>query len=156
MLGNKVHKRKCKHNFFHLISKTGYSFPVCCSSLPLKVMEKRLKLPVSIPQTRGSCLEKQEISTQRAARAGTGGWEKEGLHTWGTYSSYISVKSIGDCLSQLSGCLRDPGLPISILFCHIYIGSGSAQCVTPGMSRWNPPLPIVQLQKLKSTQSSLI
>lgn len=75
---------------------------------------------------------------------------------WGTYSSYISVKSIGDCLSQLSGCLRDPGLPISILFCHIYIGSGSAQCVTPGMSRWNPPLPIVQLQKLKSTQSSLI
>lgn len=77
VLGSKVHKRKCKHIFFHLISKTA----VCCSSLPLKVMEKGLKLPVSIPQARGSCLGKQDISTQRAARAGTGGQEKARLHT---------------------------------------------------------------------------
>lgn len=80
VLGNKVHKKKCKHNFLHLISKTGYSFPVCCSSLPLKVMGKRLKLPVSVSQARGSYLEKQEFWTPRAARAGTGGQEKTKLH----------------------------------------------------------------------------
>lgn len=120
--------------FFHLISKTGCSFPVCCSSLPLKVMKKRLKLPVSIPQARGACLEKQDISTQRATRAGTGGQEKARLHAVRDITAATSSgKSTGFCLSQFSGCLKDPGLPISSLFWHIYIGSGSAQC-----GRWSP------------------
>lgn len=97
--------------FFHLISKTGCSFPVCCSSLPLKVMKKRLKLPVSIPQARGACLEKQDISTQRATGAGTGGQEKARLHAvrdiqqlhplgralFFAFPSFLGVSRILDC-----------------------------------------------------------
>lgn len=74
-------------------------------------MEKWLKLPGSIPQARGSCLEKQNMSTQRAARAGTAGWEKARLHTvrdiqqlyplWGAlgfvFPSSLGVSGILDC-----------------------------------------------------------
>lgn len=91
-------------------------------------------------------------SQGRPRRAGEGKTSYGEGHTAAT----SSVKSTGFCLSQFSGCLRDPGLPISNLIWHIYIDSGSAQSVTPGMSRWNPPLPLLQLQTLKATQSSLI
>lgn len=65
----------------------------------------------------------------RHRRIGEGKTSCSEGHTAATSSG----KSIAFCLSQFSGCLKDPGLPISSLFWHIYIGSGSAQC-----GRWSP------------------
>lgn len=70
-------------------------------------------------------------SQSRHRRAGEGNASYGEAHPAAT----SSVESTGVCFSQFSGCLRDPGFPISSLIWHIYIGSGSAECVTSGISR---------------------
>lgn len=119
--------------FFHLISKTGCSFPVL-QFTSFKSHEEKVKVTCFHTPSQG-CLPgktgylNQKSKQGRDRRTGEGKTSCSEGHTAATSSG----KSIVFCLSQFSGCLKDPGLPISSLFWHIYIGSGSAQC-----GRWSP------------------
>lgn len=157
MLGNEVHKKKCKHNFSSLDFKNWVFISSVLQFTSFKSHGGKVQVTCFHTPSQGCLPEKTrhlnpKSSQGRHRRTGEG----KTLYSEGNTAATSSVKSIFYCLSQFSGCLRDPELPISSLFWHIYIGSGSAQCVTSGMSRWNPPLLILRLQMLKATQSSLI
>lgn len=158
MLGNKAHKRKCKHRFSSLDFKNWIFISSVLQFTSFKSHGEKVKKAFKsylFPFPKPGVPAWKSQPKEQPGQAQEDGRRQE-FTQWGTYSSSSSVKSTGFCLSQFSGCLRDPGLPISSLFWHIYIGSGSSQCVTSGMSRWNPSLPVLQPQTLQATQSSLI
>lgn len=136
MLGNEVRKRKCKHNFSSLDFKNCILISSVLQFTSFKSQEEKVKVTWFHTPSQGLLPGKMghvdpKCSQGRHSMVGEG----KTSHSEGHTAAISSVKSTGFCLFQFSGCLMDPGLPISSLFWHIYTGSGSAQCVTSGMSR---------------------